>query len=69
MRRSRHDTVVVSARRSLIQAWQDRFRDLALTILLPFEKCAIFLAVPLAANGFPIGEQDLPQPKGWHKLV
>jgi voltage-gated potassium channel Kch len=56
MRGSRHDTVVVDDRRRLIHAWQDRFRDPALTVLLILEICAIFLAVPLAAKGLPIAK-------------
>jgi hypothetical protein len=40
----------------LIQPWQDRFRDPALTILLALEICAIFLAVPLAAKGLPTAQ-------------
>jgi hypothetical protein len=38
----------------LIHAWQDRFRDPALTVLLILEICAIFLTAPLAAKGLPI---------------
>jgi len=40
--------------RRSIDAWQDRIRDPSLTILLVLEVCAIFLATPLAAQGFPI---------------
>jgi hypothetical protein len=40
----------------LIQPWQDRFRDRALTVLLALEICTIFLAVPLAAKGFPTAQ-------------
>jgi hypothetical protein len=40
----------------LIQPWQDRFRDRALTALLALEICAIFLAVPLAAKGLPTAQ-------------
>lgn len=40
----------------MIQPWQDRFRDPALTVLLILEICTIFLAVPLAAKGLPIAQ-------------
>jgi hypothetical protein len=40
----------------LIQPWQERFRDPALTVLLVLEICTIFLAVPLAAKGLPIAQ-------------
>jgi hypothetical protein len=40
----------------LIQPWQDRFRDPALTVLLILELCTIFLAVPLAAKGLPTAQ-------------
>jgi Ion channel len=40
----------------LIQPWQDRFRDPALTVLLALEICTIFLAVPLAAKGLPTAQ-------------
>jgi hypothetical protein len=36
--------VVVDDRRWSMYCWQDRFRDLALTTLLNFEICLIFLA-------------------------
>jgi Ion channel len=58
--------VIVSSRSSasdargdrgrLIQPWQDRFRDPALTVLLILELCTTFLAVPLAAKGLPTGQ-------------
>ena len=59
MRGSRHDTIVVDDRRRLIHAWQDRFRDPALTVLLILEICAIFLTAPLAAKGLPIAQGSL----------
>ncbi|HMD64733.1 MAG TPA: ion channel [Stellaceae bacterium] len=37
-----------------IRAWQDRFRDPSLTVLLVLELCLIFLAAPLAAKGLPV---------------
>jgi hypothetical protein len=40
----------------LIQPWQDRFRDPALTVLLALEICTICLAVPLAAKGLPTAQ-------------
>jgi hypothetical protein len=40
----------------LIQPWQDRFRDPALTVLLILGLCTIFLAVPLAAKGLPTAQ-------------
>jgi hypothetical protein len=40
----------------LIQPWQDRFGDPALTVLLILELCTIFLAVPLAAKGLPTAQ-------------
>jgi hypothetical protein len=50
---NRH-SVAVDNRRSLTHTWQDRFRDAALTVLLILDICTIFLAEPLAAQGFPI---------------
>lgn len=47
-------SAAVDNRRKSILAWQDRFRDPALTVLLVLELCAIFLAAPLAAKGVPI---------------
>lgn len=49
---SRRPIGVESPRKSL-RAWQDRFRDPALTILLALELCLIFFAAPLAAKGLP----------------
>jgi len=40
----------------LVQPWQERFRDPALTVLLALEICTIFLAVPLAAKGLPTAQ-------------
>lgn len=40
-----------------IQAWQDRFRDPGLTVLLVVQLCLIFVAGPLAAKGLPIARQ------------
>jgi hypothetical protein len=40
----------------LIQPWQDRFRDPALTVLLALEICTIFLAAPLTAKGLPTAQ-------------
>ena len=40
-----------------IQAWQDRFRDPGLTVLLVVQLCLVFLAEPLAAKGLPIARQ------------
>jgi len=53
VRESQHSAVVADGRRRLVQPWQDRFRDPALTVLLALELCAIFLAAPLAAKGLP----------------
>jgi len=44
-------------RPSSIQAWQDRFRDPGLTVLLVVQLCLIFLTTPLAAKGLPIARQ------------
>ena len=41
-------------RRKSVLAWQDRFRDPALTVLLVMELCLVFLAAPLAAKGLLI---------------
>ena len=46
----RPDPAAVSA----FRAWQDRIRDPSLTVLLVIELCAIFIAVPMAAEGEPI---------------
>jgi Ion channel len=43
----------VGNRRKRISAWQDRFRDPGLTVLLVLELCLVFLAAPLAAKGLP----------------
>lgn len=56
MRESQHNAVVADDRRRLIQPWQDRFRDPALTVLLALEICTICLAVPLAAKGLPTAQ-------------
>lgn len=40
--------------RSLLHAWQDRFRDPMLTLLLVLEICTMFIAAPLAAKGLPM---------------
>jgi Ion channel len=44
-------------RRTAIHTWQDRIRDPALTVLLILELCALFVAVPLAAQGLPIARR------------
>jgi len=41
-------------RRTAIHTWQDRLRDPALSLLLILELCALFIAVPLAAQGLPV---------------
>jgi hypothetical protein len=51
---SERHSVVVDNRRTSIRAWQDRFRDRGLTVLLILQLCLVFLAVPLAAKGLPI---------------
>src|SRR5262249_58139446 len=40
-----------------MQAWQDRFRDPGLTVLLVLQLSLIFFAAPLAAKGLPIARQ------------
>jgi len=47
-------SVVVDNRRASMRAWQDRFRDPGLTLLLVLQLCLVFLAAPLAAKGLPI---------------
>jgi hypothetical protein len=37
-----------------MRAWQDRFRDPGLTVLLILQLCLVFVATPLAAKGLPI---------------
>jgi hypothetical protein len=49
-------SVAFRDRRSSRAAWQDRFRDPALTVLLILEISMIFLAIPLAAKGLPIAQ-------------
>ncbi len=56
MRQPRQGAVAADDRQRSIHAWQDRFRDPALTVLLALEICAIFLAVPLAAKGLPTAQ-------------
>jgi voltage-gated potassium channel Kch len=51
---SQHHSVTVDNRRRSIDGWRDRLRDPALTVLLVFETCLIFLAAPVAAKGVPI---------------
>jgi voltage-gated potassium channel Kch len=46
--------VALGDRRSLLHAWQDRFRDPMLTLLLVLEICTMFIAAPLAAKGLPM---------------
>jgi Ion channel len=41
-------------RRTAIHTWQDRIRDPSLTVLLILQLCALFVAVPLAAQGRPV---------------
>lgn len=41
-------------RRTAIHTWQDRIRDPSLTVLLILQLGALFVAVPLAAQGRPI---------------
>jgi hypothetical protein len=41
-------------RRPAIHTWQDRIRDPSLTVLLILQLCALFVAVPLAAQGRPL---------------
>jgi voltage-gated potassium channel Kch len=48
---SQRQSAVLANRRWSIRAWQDRFRDPNLTVLLVLEACLIFLAAPLAAKG------------------
>src|SRR5438552_16216885 len=47
-------SVVVDNRRASMRAWQDRFRDPGLTLLLVLQLCLVFLVAPLAAKGLPI---------------
>jgi len=56
VRESQRSAVVADGQRRLVQPWQDRFRDPALTVLLALEISTIFLAVPLAAKGLPIAQ-------------
>lgn len=53
---SQRHSVGVERRRRSIHAWQDRFRDPALTLLLGLELCLIFFAAPLAAKGLPVAK-------------
>src|SRR5262249_8737410 len=49
VRDSQHSAVAADGRRRLVQPWQERFRDPALTVLLALEICTIFLAgLPIA---------------------
>jgi hypothetical protein len=49
----RRAAVFDNGRRS-IRAWQDRFRDPSLTVLLVLQFCLLFFAAPLTAKGLPI---------------
>ena len=51
---SHRHSVVVDRRRKSIRAWQDRYRDQALTVLLAIQLCLVFVAAPLAAKGLPV---------------
>jgi Ion channel len=44
-------------RRTAIHTWQDRLRDPSLTVLLVLELCALFVTVPLAAQGLPMARR------------
>jgi hypothetical protein len=48
---SQRHSIVVDNRRRSIRAWQDRFRDRGLTVLLVLDRCLVFLVAPLAAKG------------------
>jgi hypothetical protein len=52
----RSDSVVGDNAPRSIRAWQEQFRDPALTVLLILELCTIFLAVPLAAKGLSVAQ-------------
>lgn len=52
---TRRSTAVDDRRKSIL-AWQDRFRDPALTVLLVMELCLVFLAAPLAAKQVPLAK-------------
>lgn len=54
---SSHYAAPVDDRLRSIRAWQDRFRDPGLTVLLVVQLCLIFVAVPLAVKGLPIARQ------------
>ena len=56
MHGSQRQSAVLANRRWSIRAWQDRFRDPNLTVLLVLEACLIFLAAPLAAKGVPLAK-------------
>jgi hypothetical protein len=49
-------SAAVDDRRKSMLAWQDRFRDPALTVLLVMELCLVFLAGPLPAEQVPLAE-------------
>jgi hypothetical protein len=49
-------SAAVDNRRKSILAWQDRFRDPALMVLLVMELCLVFLAAPLAAKQVPLAK-------------
>jgi hypothetical protein len=56
VRRSQHRSIFGKDQQRSIHAWQDRFRNPALTGLLVLEACLIFLAAPLAAKGVPVAK-------------
>ena len=49
-------SAAVDNRRKSILAWQDRFRDPALMVLLVMELCLVFLAAPLAPKQVPVAK-------------
>jgi len=50
-------TSVFSSKRASLRAWQERIRNPSLTVLLALQVFLMFLALPLAATGVPIGER------------
>jgi hypothetical protein len=49
-------SAAIDDRRRSIHAWQDRFRDPSLTVLLVLQLCLIFLAAPLTGKDLPLAE-------------
>ena len=56
MHQSQRQSNLLDNRRQSNHAWQDRYRENGLTVLLVLDLCLVFFALPLAAKGPPIAQ-------------